>query len=62
MRNEVNKNAICEAAVLVFRMGGIYDAHRWDDITWHNILTKIHENWHRHSSNVKFLLQQFEWL
>jgi hypothetical protein len=29
---------------------------------WHDLHTKVHEDWHRRSSNIKVLPQQFECL
>jgi hypothetical protein len=37
MRNEINKNTVQDAAVLISLMGVIYEIYRWDDLRWHDI-------------------------
>jgi hypothetical protein len=51
--------------MLVLLMGGTYDMHHQDGFMWHDThtyihthththtQTKFHEDWHRHSSNIK---------
>jgi hypothetical protein len=31
-------------------MAGIYELHLWDGLRWHDIHTKFHKNWFRHSN------------
>jgi hypothetical protein len=31
-------------------MGGIYEVHRWDELRCHDIYTKFHNDWFRHSN------------
>jgi hypothetical protein len=46
---------VWEPAVLVLLMGRIYDVHvrRWDGLRRYDIQTKFHDNWFRHSSDIK---------
>jgi hypothetical protein len=39
-------------AVSVLLMGPIYEVHRGDDLRWHGIKTKFHEDYFRHSGNI----------
>jgi hypothetical protein len=48
--------------MLELLMGGLYDVSRLDGFMWHDILTKIHEDWYWRSCNIKGLPQQLEWL
>jgi uncharacterized protein involved in cysteine biosynthesis len=41
-----------KAVVLVLLMGGIYDVRCSDCFMWHEKLTKFHDDWFRHLSNV----------
>jgi hypothetical protein len=50
-----------DVAVCVLLLGRIYDVHHLDALMY-NILTKFREDWYRHSSNSKVLLQQFEYV
>jgi hypothetical protein len=34
-------------------MGRIYEVCHLDGLRWHDIHTRIHDNWFRHSSNIK---------
>jgi hypothetical protein len=36
-------------------MGMIHEVHNWDGFRWHDIHTKFHEDWFRHSSNIKVI-------
>jgi hypothetical protein len=40
---------IWEVIMLVLLMGGIYEIHHWDGIRCHDIRTKSHVDWFRHS-------------
>jgi hypothetical protein len=53
MRNEVKKNTILEAEVLVLLREVIYEVCRWDDLRWRDIHTMTHDVRFRHSSNIK---------
>jgi hypothetical protein len=33
----------------------IYEVHRWDGLTWHNIHIEFHENWFGHSGSIKVI-------
>jgi hypothetical protein len=35
--------------------GVIYDVHRLDDLRWHEKRTKFHEDWFKHSGNIKVI-------
>jgi hypothetical protein len=47
---------------VIFLMRGIHEVRHWEGLKWHNIYTNLHEYWYRHSSNIKSLAQQLEWL
>jgi hypothetical protein len=36
-------------------MRGTYEEWHWDGLRWHDIRTKFHDDWFRHSSNVKLI-------
>jgi hypothetical protein len=55
MHNEVKKNKIWQAAVLVLLMGVIYEVHRWGGLSWHDICTRLHEDWFEHSGYIKVI-------
>jgi hypothetical protein len=38
--------------MLVLLMGVIYEVHRRDGLTRHDMDTKFHEDWFGHSSNI----------
>jgi hypothetical protein len=44
--------------MLVLLIEGIYEVRRWDGFMWHDIHTKFHKDWYRHSSNIKVLPQK----
>jgi hypothetical protein len=53
MRNEVSKNSVWEDAMLVLLMDMICDVHRRDDLRWHDIHIKSHNDQFRHWVNIK---------
>jgi hypothetical protein len=46
---------IWEAVMLVLLMGRIHEVRRWDELGSHDIYTKFHKDWFRHSKVVKLL-------
>jgi hypothetical protein len=41
--------------VLVLLMGPSYEVHRGDDLRWHGVQTKFHEDWYWYSGNIKVI-------
>jgi hypothetical protein len=37
-------------------MGVIYEVSYWDGLKWHDIHTKFHKDWFKHSSNIKVII------
>lgn len=46
--------------MLVLLDRGICDVLYWDDLRWHDIPIKFHENWPKLSNNIKVWSQKFE--
>jgi hypothetical protein len=39
--------------MLVLPSGGFYDVYRLEELRWHDVHTKFHEIWFRHSKGFK---------
>lgn len=51
---------ISGARVLELLTRRIYEVHQWNNLKWHYIHTKIHDDHLEHSSNISLLCQQFQ--